>query len=188
VVDGRIAQLEQLTEQQRYLEVMDLAPSLLTERSRGLRAYGHFFLGQALNRLFRPEEAIDHLVRARAFFEALGGQPRLVERLEEGSSSDEVVDCLFRPEQPVQRLAKEEVPVGAKATRALGEERGREVHDLQVPLLLGELLELSDTTVDHDLSPRTAPTGPRRPGRRGFAGRRPGIPPSVRAYQPRPGW
>jgi tetratricopeptide (TPR) repeat protein len=71
VVDGRIAQLEQLTEQQRYLEVMDLAPSLLTERSRGLRAYGHFFLGQALNRLFRPEEAIDNLVRARALFEAL---------------------------------------------------------------------------------------------------------------------
>lgn len=71
MVDGRIAQLEQLTEQQRYLEVMDLAPSLLTERSRGLRAYGHFFLGQALNRLFRPEEAIDHLVRARALFEAL---------------------------------------------------------------------------------------------------------------------
>jgi tetratricopeptide (TPR) repeat protein len=71
VVDGRIARLEQLTEQQRYLEVMDLAPSLLNERSRGLRAYGHFFLGQALNRLFRPEDAIDHLVRARAFFEAL---------------------------------------------------------------------------------------------------------------------
>jgi tetratricopeptide (TPR) repeat protein len=71
VVDGRIGQLEQLTEQQRYLEVMDLAPSLLNERSRGLRAYGHFFLGQALNRLFRPEEAIDHLIRARALFEVL---------------------------------------------------------------------------------------------------------------------
>jgi len=71
VVDGRIARLEQFTEQQRYLEVMDLAPSLLAERSRGLRAYGHFFLGQALNRLFRPDEAIDHLVRARTLFEAL---------------------------------------------------------------------------------------------------------------------
>jgi tetratricopeptide (TPR) repeat protein len=71
VADGRIAQLEQLTEQQRYLQVMDLAPSLLTERSRGLRAYGHFFLGQALNRLFRPDEAIDHLVEARALFDEL---------------------------------------------------------------------------------------------------------------------
>ncbi|HYW23016.1 MAG TPA: tetratricopeptide repeat protein [Terriglobales bacterium] len=71
MVDGRIARLEQFTEQQRYLEVMDLAPSLLAERSRGLRAYGHFFLGQALNRLFRPDEAIDHLVRARTLFEAL---------------------------------------------------------------------------------------------------------------------
>jgi tetratricopeptide (TPR) repeat protein len=71
MADGRIAQLEQLTEQQRYLAVMDIAPSLLTERSRGLRAYGHFFLGQALNRLFRPEEAIDHLIQARALFDAL---------------------------------------------------------------------------------------------------------------------
>jgi tetratricopeptide (TPR) repeat protein len=71
VTDGRIAQLERLTEQQRYLEVMELAPSLLSERSRGLRAYGHFFVGQALNRLFKPEEAIDHLVQARALFEAL---------------------------------------------------------------------------------------------------------------------
>jgi tetratricopeptide (TPR) repeat protein len=71
VADGRIAQLEQLTEQQRYLQVMDLAPSLLTERSRGLRAYGHFFLGQALNRLFRPEDAIDHLIQARTLFDAL---------------------------------------------------------------------------------------------------------------------
>jgi tetratricopeptide (TPR) repeat protein len=71
VAHGRIGQLEQLTEQQRYLEVMDLAPALLTERSRGLRAYGHFFLGQALNRLFRPEEAIDHLIQARELFEAL---------------------------------------------------------------------------------------------------------------------
>lgn len=71
MADARIAQLEQLTEQQRYLDVMELAPALLTERSRGLRAYGHFFLGQALNRLFRPEQAIDHLIQARALFEAL---------------------------------------------------------------------------------------------------------------------
>jgi tetratricopeptide (TPR) repeat protein len=71
VADSRIAQLERLTEQQRYLEVMELSPSLLGERSRGLRAYGHFFLGQALNRLFRPDEAIGHLTRARALFEAL---------------------------------------------------------------------------------------------------------------------
>jgi tetratricopeptide (TPR) repeat protein len=71
VADSRIAQLERLTEQQRYLEVMELAPALLAARSRGLRAYGHFFLGQALNRLFRPDEAIDHLIRARGFFEAL---------------------------------------------------------------------------------------------------------------------
>ena len=71
MADGRIAQLERLTEQQRYLEVMELAPALLAERSRGLWAYGHFFLGQALNRLTRPEEAIEHLVEARALFEAL---------------------------------------------------------------------------------------------------------------------
>ncbi|TMC05318.1 MAG: tetratricopeptide repeat protein [Chloroflexi bacterium] len=71
MADARIAQLERLTEQQRYLEVMELAPPLLTERSRGLRAYGHFFLGQALNRLFKPEQAIDHLIQARALFEAL---------------------------------------------------------------------------------------------------------------------
>jgi tetratricopeptide (TPR) repeat protein len=71
VADGRIAQLERLSEQQRYLEVMVLARSLLEDRSRGLWAYGHFFLGQAYNRLFRPEEAIDHLRQARELFEAL---------------------------------------------------------------------------------------------------------------------
>jgi len=71
VADGRIAQLERLTEQQRYLEVMDLAEELLAERSRGLWAYGHYFLGMALNRLFLPEEAIDHLRQARELFEAL---------------------------------------------------------------------------------------------------------------------
>jgi tetratricopeptide (TPR) repeat protein len=71
VADGRIAELERLTEQQRYLDVMELAGALLHERSRGLWAYGHFFLGQSLNRLFRPEEAIDHLRRARALFEEL---------------------------------------------------------------------------------------------------------------------
>jgi tetratricopeptide (TPR) repeat protein len=71
VADGRIAQLERLSEQQRYLEVIDLARKLLTERSRGLWAYGHCYLGQALNRLFRPEEAIDHLRQARDLFEAL---------------------------------------------------------------------------------------------------------------------
>jgi tetratricopeptide (TPR) repeat protein len=71
VADGRIAQLERLTEQQRYLEVMELAQELLTERSRGLWAYGHFFLGQALNRLFLPEDAIEHLRQARDLFDAL---------------------------------------------------------------------------------------------------------------------
>lgn len=71
MADGRIAQLERLSEQQRYLEVMDLARTLLEDRSRGLWAYGHFFLGQALNRLFQPDEAIDHLRQARELFEAL---------------------------------------------------------------------------------------------------------------------
>lgn len=71
MADGRIAHLERLAEQQRYLEVIDLAQALLAERSRGLWAYGHFFLGQAMNRLFRPEEAIDHLRQARDLFEAL---------------------------------------------------------------------------------------------------------------------
>jgi tetratricopeptide (TPR) repeat protein len=71
VADGRIAELEYLTEQQRYLDVMELAGALLHERSRGLWAYGHFFLGQALNRLFRPVEAIGHLQSARTLFEEL---------------------------------------------------------------------------------------------------------------------
>ena len=71
MADGRIAQLERLSEQQRYLEVMDLARTLLEDRSRGLWAYGHFYLGQALNRLFQPERAIEHLRRARELFEAL---------------------------------------------------------------------------------------------------------------------
>jgi tetratricopeptide (TPR) repeat protein len=71
VADGRIAELERLTEQQRYLDVLELAGALLTERSRGLWAYGHFFLGQALCRLFQPVDAIPHLRRARSLFEAL---------------------------------------------------------------------------------------------------------------------
>jgi tetratricopeptide (TPR) repeat protein len=71
VADGRIAELERLSEQHRYDELMELAGSLLLERSRGLWAYGHLYLGQALNRLFRPEEAIDHLRKARELFEAL---------------------------------------------------------------------------------------------------------------------
>lgn len=71
MADGRIAQLERLSEQQRYLEVMEMAQALLDERSRGLWAYGHFYLGQALNRLFRPDEAIDHLRQARELFDAL---------------------------------------------------------------------------------------------------------------------
>ena len=71
MADGRIAQLERLTEQQRYLDVTELAGSLLRERSRGLWAYGHYYLGHALVRLFRPDEAIEHLTAARTLFEDL---------------------------------------------------------------------------------------------------------------------
>lgn len=71
MADSRIAELERLSEQQRYVELQELARALLREPSRGLWAYGHLYLGQALNRLFQPEEAIEHLQRARELFEAL---------------------------------------------------------------------------------------------------------------------
>jgi hypothetical protein len=45
---------------------------------------------------------------ARLPLQALGGQPGLVQRVEEGSRLDEVIDGIFGPEQPVQRLAEDE--------------------------------------------------------------------------------
>jgi tetratricopeptide (TPR) repeat protein len=67
-VDGRIADLERLAEEQRYLEIVDLAPPLLAEESRGRKAFGHFYLGQAFHHLIRPDDAIFHLRQARELF------------------------------------------------------------------------------------------------------------------------
>jgi tetratricopeptide (TPR) repeat protein len=102
VADPRIAQLERLSEQQRYLELLDLAGSLLGERSRGLWAYGHFHLGHALSRLFRPDEAVEHFMRARELFEALD-EPWLAAESLEGEAG-----ARYLKEDPAAQAMAEE--------------------------------------------------------------------------------
>lgn len=81
-MDRRIADLEALAEQHQFARIVEEAPQLLTDRSRGRRAFAHFYLGQAYHHLMRPDEAIAHLRQARELFQAFDAPELAAESLD----------------------------------------------------------------------------------------------------------
>jgi tetratricopeptide (TPR) repeat protein len=66
------ADLERLSQKQQYTAVAERAQALLDDGVRGeFEAVSSFHLGRALAHLNRPEEAVEHLQRARQLFESL---------------------------------------------------------------------------------------------------------------------
>src|SRR5205814_1768069 len=68
--------------------------ALERDASPRLRAFAHHYIGQALYRLARPDEALDHLRAARGLFERLGNPWYAAESL------DWEAMALHRPEDP----------------------------------------------------------------------------------------
>ncbi len=75
---------EDLLETNRYDEVVELARGTLDSDDTAAltRAVAHHYLGQALCHLVRPDEALDHLRRARGLAEATGDPWLAAESLE----------------------------------------------------------------------------------------------------------
>lgn len=71
-IDGMISELEALSQRHEHLRVTERAERLIG-RSGPMRllAFAHCYMGQALYCLSRPDEALEHLRRARHLFEAL---------------------------------------------------------------------------------------------------------------------
>jgi len=78
--EARVSDLEQLASVQDYEGVRTLATELLTQAmGETFEARVRYFLGRALVRLYQADEAMPHLVRARAIFEALDDNWMVVE-------------------------------------------------------------------------------------------------------------
>lgn len=77
------AELELLCEQQQYPEVLERAQQLLAgEPAPYVEAVAHLYLGRVLDHLVRPDEALNHLRRAREIGGALGDVWLAAEALE----------------------------------------------------------------------------------------------------------
>jgi tetratricopeptide (TPR) repeat protein len=79
-LEARLSELEQLANAQDYAAVRSLATELLAQaQGETFEARVRYFLGRALVRLHDPDEALPHLSRARAIFEALDDNWMVVE-------------------------------------------------------------------------------------------------------------
>jgi tetratricopeptide (TPR) repeat protein len=94
-VEARIGELEQLAIEQEYDEVRVRALELLEERvGETFEARIRYFLGRALVRLNDPDEALPHLKRARAIFDAVEDTWMAVECM------DWIAGAMFLREDP----------------------------------------------------------------------------------------
>jgi len=79
-LEARLSELEQLAAAQEYELVKERAEQFLSQPvGESFEARARYFLGRALVRLHASEEAMPHLLRARAIFEALDDNWMLVE-------------------------------------------------------------------------------------------------------------
>ncbi|HEX6348597.1 MAG TPA: helix-turn-helix domain-containing protein [Candidatus Dormibacteraeota bacterium] len=79
-MEARVSELEHLAAAQDYARVRQLAEEMLQQPlGDAFEARVRYFLGRALVRLYEPGEALFHLARARAIFEALDDNWMVVE-------------------------------------------------------------------------------------------------------------
>jgi tetratricopeptide (TPR) repeat protein len=72
VTEARAGELERLCQAHQLNEAVELGCKTLEQAaSPNVRAAAHYYTGQALVRLTRPEEALQHLIKARELFESL---------------------------------------------------------------------------------------------------------------------
>lgn len=78
-----VAEMERLCRNHQYDQALARGSEILeSSRSPALIACAHYQMGDALCRLDRPEEAMEHLAQARDLFEALEDQGRVAETME----------------------------------------------------------------------------------------------------------
>jgi tetratricopeptide (TPR) repeat protein len=71
--DRQVGELEDLCQRHEYLSVLERGQEALDRgESPRLLAFASHFMGQALYRLARPDEALQHLCQARRLFDSLG--------------------------------------------------------------------------------------------------------------------
>jgi tetratricopeptide (TPR) repeat protein len=82
--EGSIAELDRLCRRHEYEQVLARGRVLLeSDGTPEVAAGAHYFMGQALCSLVRPQEGMEHLERARALYESLDDdQGRVAETLE----------------------------------------------------------------------------------------------------------
>jgi tetratricopeptide (TPR) repeat protein len=78
-----VAEIERLCHSHQYDQAIARAEEILEwSRSPALVAGANYLIGEALCRLDRPLEALEHLAQARELFEALGDEGRVPETME----------------------------------------------------------------------------------------------------------
>jgi tetratricopeptide (TPR) repeat protein len=81
--DGNVQLLKRLCETHQYLQVVELAEGVLAQPSSPrAEAFAHHYLGLALVRMDRPDQALSHLREARALFELLNDPWFIAETLD----------------------------------------------------------------------------------------------------------
>jgi tetratricopeptide (TPR) repeat protein len=102
-LEARLSELEQLATEQDYPAVKTLATELLSQAlGDSFEARVRYFLGRALVRLYEGEEALPHLSRARAIFEALDDNWMVVECM------DWTAGAMYLREDPGALLLQED--------------------------------------------------------------------------------
>jgi len=120
----QLSELERLTAVRELQKVVDMGLALLKQQwSAADAALIHFSIGQALCRLVRPAEALQHLKLARGEFERLGDEPMAVEALDWESSSLGLLDdpeALPLASEALERCRKLEPKAPLVEARILG--------------------------------------------------------------------
>jgi tetratricopeptide (TPR) repeat protein len=105
-LEARIGELERLAVAQEYEAVREQAEILLaTPLGETFEARARYFLGRALVRLNQPDEAMPHLARARAIFDAVDDHWMLVECM------DWIAGAMYLREDPGALALQEEALV-----------------------------------------------------------------------------
>src|SRR5712692_7648865 len=120
----QLSELERLTAVRELQKVVDMGLALLQQQwSAADAALIHFSIGQALCRLVRPAEALQHLKLARGEFERLGDESMAVEALDWESSALGLLDdpeALPLASEALERCRKLEPKAPLLEARILG--------------------------------------------------------------------
>jgi tetratricopeptide (TPR) repeat protein len=107
---AELRDLEQLTLSRAFDQVTEKGSRLLSKRrSKSATAFIHFHVGQAYCRLVQPVEALQHLGRARAYFEQAGDEWLSVEAMDWEAAAlglQEDPAALFLAHEALERCRK----------------------------------------------------------------------------------